>query len=268
MRLVPCLLGFIWFALCTTASYRQYARIYSPPRLELRRAPAPVPVARPLPAATPGPAAVPAPAREALPAAVSPAGRHGEPYPSPGVTPAPIPVPVSTSPPVSAPQPRVPAPALLQPAPALPAPAVAAAATSRKWTASTRQKSTAKSPALPEAIADLGGVCLVCGGRADSWVENEDRQRIGYCRRHLDKVVRPEKPARSSAQREAAAPPEAEPAAGTAPGAAEGMPAGAAETGSHQCRGVTKSGQPCRRKTRDPSGFCYQHRPAAGSAGP
>ena len=31
------------------------------------------------------------------------------------------------------------------------------------------------------------------------------------------------------------------------------------ESPSARCQGVTKKGAQCRRKTRDPSGFCYQH---------
>jgi hypothetical protein len=75
--------------------------------------------------------------------------------------------------------------------------------------------------------------CLVCGTRAASWVE-VDGQRVGYCRAHYS------------------AP---EGAAG-----AEDPPSAGGEGPSAQCRGVTRSGARCRRKTRDPSGFCYQHR--------
>lgn len=42
-------------------------------------------------------------------------------------------------------------------------------------------------------------------------------------------------------------------------------PAAAAASGSRaasvQCRGFKKNGERCGRKTRDPSGYCYQHRP-------
>jgi hypothetical protein len=36
-------------------------------------------------------------------------------------------------------------------------------------------------------------------------------------------------------------------------------PANSSEAEATQCLGTTKSGNPCRRMTKDPSGFCYQH---------
>ena len=97
------------------------------------------------------------------------------------------------------------------------------------------------------------GVCLACGASAESWVQ-QDGIRRGYCRKHLGKPsrVRPPRaqPPPLVAESDTGETTEGEPSAAS----------GAAETGSRQCGGMTRSGAPCRRKTRDPSGRCYQHR--------
>lgn len=98
-------------------------------------------------------------------------------------------------------------------------------------------------PPVPE-VDDAMGRCLVCGTAIPSWVEVDGR-RQGYCPRHQSrvKVAAPTYPAadrsratwgRSSRARE--------------------------ETSSVQCTGTKRDGTRCRRKTRDPSGRCYQHR--------
>ena len=107
----------------------------------------------------------------------------------------------------------------------------------------------APTPALPAGASgavngrpvftpEMPGQCVVCGDIALSWVEVDGR-RYGYCRRH-------------------GGTPQAGTAAGPSGAAAE--PGGRGE--APQCQGITKAGQRCRRKTRDPSGFCPQHRPA------
>lgn len=83
------------------------------------------------------------------------------------------------------------------------------------------------------------GRCLLCGGTAESWVEIEG-QRIGYCRRHSSR-------------------PQTGPAA--AGGGPKPTPAAGGPAAPAQCEGATRTGARCRRKTSDPSGFCYQHRP-------
>jgi hypothetical protein len=102
----------------------------------------------------------------------------------------------------------------------------------------------------PEAL------CLTCGKAADSWVE-VDGNRVGYCRKHYSDLT-PVAPAPT------AAPPAAE-GGGAHPLPAARAPAAEAPAGAApvQCQGLTKAGDRCRRKTRDPSGFCYQHRPRA-----
>ncbi len=47
---------------------------------------------------------------------------------------------------------------------------------------------------------------------------------------------------------------------GSQTGRSSATPARPAST-SVQCRGTTLEGQRCKRKTKDPSGYCYQHRP-------
>lgn len=114
--------------------------------------------------------------------------------------------------------------------------------------------------------------CLVCGAPADSWVESEGVSR-GYCRAHYGPASPPVSAAPPAGPTAAVAPPTSPPptppqtappgAAVSAP-TAETPPAPSQEparsaTGSVQCRGTTRDGDRCRRKTRDPSGFCYQH---------
>jgi hypothetical protein len=97
------------------------------------------------------------------------------------------------------------------------------------------------------------GVCMICGARADSWTE-VDGQRVGYCRKHLTKAASVS-PARRATAAEGAEEPGPKPERRTA----------SSESGSPsvQCRGVTRSGTRCHRKTSDPSGLCYQHRAQA-----
>jgi hypothetical protein len=151
---------------------------------------------------------------------------------------------------------------------------------------------TGEAPAAPsprEAVApvetspDPGTPrCSRCGAPADSWVER-DGATLGYCRSHYTTT-----PALASVP---APPPSGSPAGQrptpttTTPVAppALGVPTSSAEASnteedrkppperdkpksptSVQCKGTTKKGERCRRKTTDPSGYCYQHKPAPG----
>jgi hypothetical protein len=140
--------------------------------------------------------------------------------------------------------------------------------------AAAKQRTTvpaALTQAAPEPPLKPEGFCMVCGAPTDNWVEVDGRKQ-GYCPKHLSKVKIPVPPP-ARAERPVAAPaPTATPSRRTysppAPSepAAQEDPAREPSAGSGaegplvQCRGVTKSGTQCRRKTRDPSGLCYQHR--------
>lgn len=115
----------------------------------------------------------------------------------------------------------------------------------------------------PEPPVKPEGFCLVCGAPTDNWVEVDGRKQ-GYCPKHMSRVkipiasTPPGLPAAPAPAATGASPAEGPP---PVPVSTEQGPAAAATDGpSVQCRGVTKSGTPCRRKTRDPSGLCYQHR--------
>jgi hypothetical protein len=98
------------------------------------------------------------------------------------------------------------------------------------------------------------GICLTCGGPAASWVEGA-LGRVGFCKDHLSRSEpEPPVPAFEPPVPLPAPAPTPTPAPAPAP-----KPAAASET--VQCAGVTKAGQQCRRKIRDPSGYCHQHRP-------
>jgi hypothetical protein len=181
----------------------------------------------------PGALAVPGPTQ--APAAV--AGDAGSSY---VISTAPEPEPVER--PVEYPEDALPPPEPLaqpvrEPAHVTPlAPLVQRAVTAPRIGSSSRARRTRRTAETPRPARTSGqesAACLVCGARAASWVE-VDGQRVGYCRAHYS------------------AP---EGAAG-----AEDPPSAGGEGPSAQCRGVTRSGARCRRKTRDPSGFCYQHR--------
>jgi hypothetical protein len=73
--------------------------------------------------------------------------------------------------------------------------------------------------------------CQVCDEPVYSWVERDGR-RYGYCQMHQGQST-----------------------------SATLAPAGATAALKQQCLGTTKSGSRCRRKTTDPSGWCYQHKP-------
>jgi len=104
-------------------------------------------------------------------------------------------------------------------------------------------------PVAADPFGEPSGVCLVCGARADSWVEVDGR-RQGYCLRHQSKVKVPVPPPAPLPQA-APLPPDA---------VAESPGAGQAEAGAPvQCMGVTRAGARCRRMTRSATGLCYQH---------
>jgi hypothetical protein len=87
-------------------------------------------------------------------------------------------------------------------------------------------------PVVPESEArEEAETCLLCKEPAYSWVERDGR-RYGYCLKHQG---------RSGNSRRIET-------AGTA-------------HQKQQCLGTTKSGSRCRRKTSDPCGYCYQHKP-------
>ena len=116
--------------------------------------------------------------------------------------------------------------------------------------------------AVPEPGPQLSPEgCLVCGARPDSWIE-VDGVRQGYCRRHYSPPVQAVRPPVAQPVPTAIPPPD--PAGAPAPevAASTGPPAPAAPGNGKaaQCRGLTRSGTQCRRKTTDPGGFCYQHR--------
>ena len=218
MRL-PVLLGVLWLLACTAASYKTFARSNAPVTVIERRAATPSPAAASVP---PHPDRVPAqqfPRQEITPAA------------EPGLltaTPQPLPRRIES------PQYRPPAPIqALQPA------------------VPYRVEPLPTPPPAPEQTGfEPAGVCLVCGERADSWVEIDGR-RQGYCPKHVSKVRVP-LPATAAVPAQGLAP--------SGPSASFAPASGASETGSVQCRGITRAGLQCRRKTRDPSGVCYQHR--------
>lgn len=113
--------------------------------------------------------------------------------------------------------------------------------------------------------------CLVCGSPSVSWIER-DGERKGFCRAHIGT---PERPVPVTASAPPTPPIPSAPLKPPGPPPGEARQGGAVASGepaapttpersggaSQQCSGVTKSGTRCRRKTRDPSGFCYQHQP-------
>lgn len=146
----------------------------------------------------------------------------------------------------------------------------------KKAAAPRKTRSTQPAAVLPGAPAVAGapepplkpeGFCLVCGAPTDNWVEIDGRKQ-GYCPKHMSKVKTPVERATTTTSRRR---PRAEGDGPPAPGEAIGADAApeqsspprsfsAGEGELVQCRGVTKAGTQCRRKTRDPSGLCYQHR--------
>jgi hypothetical protein len=226
VRALAMLGGTIYVVVGTAVSYRLWCQAAPrPPRLV--RGAVPVPATRPT--ASPAPAAPAATPRFQAPPPELPAALRTPP-PPPERTPPPVPL-----------QPAVPfrvAPVRPVPRPApAPPPPVAAFPVSEGHV---------------NAFGDPVGTCLTCGDRAESYVEVDGR-RQGYCAKHQSKLKvpvpsmpAPSMPAPATAATTASAPAEAgscDPAAAPA-----------------QCRGVTRSGAQCRRTTRDPSGFCYQHR--------
>jgi hypothetical protein len=110
-----------------------------------------------------------------------------------------------------------------------------------------------QSPGMPAGKA----VCQVCGRPVESWAEVDGR-RIGYCRRHMARVTRSRRPRRPAAPPAAGPPVEQEPTDSFPVTNDDGAASGKIEP--VQCQGLTKSGARCRRRTTDPSGYCYQHR--------
>lgn len=275
MRVVAWTAGIAWFVICTSLSYARFARrtpipavvvqhsaVQPPPdKLEPTAAPTAVPMesaegenpawdhsldAAPERVDLPTPsAAQPAPSAPALPAAPA--------LPSVPARTLPVPVPA--------------------PASGLAAPSVVPSPGKHGQSAPSHKPKAHKDSAAKVADATSVGEpagsatlepaarCLECGAPAASWVE-VDGKRVGYCRKHYSRLDRP----RASRKRSRAQPqaPAIPPAAGEPPSAVEAPQVGrqeSAEEAPVQCRGITKDGTRCRRKTKDPSGFCYQHRP-------
>lgn len=203
-------------------------RAVPPPAAE---APAPAPAEAPARPASPSPAVAPAP--------------EPEPDPSPGYVAEPEAVAPSTLPgDYAAAEPYNPATDPRRPL-------VDTGDYLRRPARSRRASSVPPQPE-PEAPVRPEGFCLACGAPTDNWVEVDGRKQ-GYCRKHMGRVRIPVSPPAS-----ARVAPRPAPAAAAYSASPESRSGG--EGASAQCRGVTKSGAPCRRKTRDPSGFCYQHR--------
>lgn len=261
MRVVAWVAGVAWFLTCTSLSYARFARHAAPMVVVQHGA-----VTPPLPEKA-EPASAPAAAPVEKNETENPAWDH-----SLDAAPERVDVP---APPVAAPTPSAPAlPAapILPSAPKrltatpLPAPAIAtgtAPPTIHKPKAHKESASKTAEARTAEAQPGSGVVepaarCLECGAPAASWVE-VDGKRVGYCRKHYSKLDRPRagrKRSKPQAQ-EMAVPADK----GSAAASGELPTPAQQEAASVQCRGVTKDGTRCRRKTRDPSGFCYQHRP-------
>ena len=263
MRFGPPALGAICFVIATLVSYR----VSQPPPPVLRYQPAAIPV----PAVAP-PASAATPTTQAAPVAA--------PEFQSVVQPPPLPVQTAV-PPANAPAPLP----QYQPAPT-PAPTAALPdrypmpppGTSGKTPKKSRKTAASAAPTDTSVPGtDERPKCLLCNAPADSWVE-VDGVKQGYCRKHYSHMDRPRTSRKSAARTPAPAPvpePETSPGETADTGAVtqEASPEGRVERatpsrgkrsdseGSVQCRGFTKTGQRCHRKTKDPSGFCYQHRP-------
>jgi hypothetical protein len=238
-------LGSLWFVLSGVISYGMSVRSHpGPARIlvqpgALKLPPPPVQPSAAEPDAAPIPDAFPIPDSELAPEPVA--------EPAPAVVERPLAPPPEALQPAPVRQPALP-PAYHAPdiAPEPPPDRVSGARETRRSKTPRLREPGALAPSSvegPGAAQEPVARCMVCGEAAGSWVELEG-QRIGYCAVHAGTPS----PAVSGRAR----------AAGTA----EGGPAasGPGEAGSAQCRGVTKSGSRCRRKTKDASGLCYQHR--------
>lgn len=274
MRVVAWTAGAVWFLICTSLSYTRFAH-RAPASVVLQHGAVQPPPAMLEPAAVPAvtPSAVPAEAVEGE----NPAWDH-----SLDATPERV-----APPPAAAPDPSVPAlpPTSILPGPPtrtltvpppssglatpptiLPPGKPAGSATNRK--PKSHKEKTAKTADATNAGEQTGSAapepaarCLECGAPAASWVE-VDGKRVGYCRKHYSKLDRPRASRKRTRTQPQVPPVPADPGSPTA--TEELSPARqepAAEAAPVQCRGVTKDGARCRRKTKDPSGFCYQHRP-------
>lgn len=119
----------------------------------------------------------------------------------------------------------------------------------------------AASPSTTAPDQDLQNTCVECDERAEKYVRRLGRL-LGFCVRHsspeLTGGAAPREPHHATA-------PHDEPTAQTSPAAPipAAPPSGTITTS--QCRGATRTGARCRRKTRDTSGYCPQHR---GQAAP
>lgn len=245
MRVAAWITGIAWFLICTSLSYARFARHAAPPVVVQHGAVA-------LPPLAPEPITAPAHA---------PGQKNGPENSAPARVDVPAP---SVATPTSS-DPAVPPAPILRAAPTrplvtpLPAPVTAngltpmpirkpearqddASATAEAGSAQNQPGSVAVEPAAR---------CMECGAPAASWVEVNGR-RVGYCRQHYSQLALPR------GERERSRTPAPAPAA---PPAMENTPAPVEEPAAVQCRGFTKDGTRCRRKTLDPSGYCYQHRP-------
>lgn len=251
MRIHPSLVGTIAFVFAGWTTYSSAAR-RPPPPVTVRYLPSVAPPApKPLPS-PPGSFSAtltyePAAARERPHTAASeaPTAQRDDPAPLPT---APT---DRTAAAVRTPGARRPAPP--QAAPGDEVPPERLETVEQPSAAASKPTGAAAERPAPHLV---GGACLVCGEKADSWVEVDGR-RIGYCRKHLARSAAPAGPP-ASAPTTQAAPPESAPA-----GTNAAAPSRIENARGQQCRGVTKAGARCRRATRDPSGYCYQHRSQA-----
>ena len=255
MRWAPYALGASGLLLVTVVTCRLCAPAFAPRgriRIERQALAVPPPLSPAAPAVTTAaPAEATKPRPEQRASSQAEGGRTQPPSPSVGPVPA-------AEPPVT--RPRV--------APALPIHANAPPKPLRNPPAvpSKALVTLAKPARAPAAAAAPVERCRMCGRPAASWVK-VDGERQPRCPDHTRSVSTAE--AEISLPASAGeAPPPTPPApvtslpdtGGAAPeGVAPSAPA--SEGTAVQCRGATRRGERCRRKTADASGLCYQHRP-------